>query len=104
MMLAASMHRQLSPIEQARAFKRCLDQGMTVAAISAATGHRTQHVRNRLLLLDLPVEAQDMVEEKALSVTQATSMGRQMRRSRSATGTTVSAKTAWFGRSHPLAA
>ena len=82
-MLAAAMHQELRPLEQARAFKALQDQGVTVAEIARSTGYSVALIRGRLLLLDLPDEAQDMVEDGDLTIGQATDLAKQVRAKKS---------------------
>lgn len=102
-MLAAAMHQQLKPIEQAKAFQRLRAGGMTTVEISRATGYRPELIRLRLTLLELPVEAQAMVEDKTLSVGQATTLAQQVRSTRRGAVTQRVKRRAWFTTSHPCA-
>ena len=89
-MLAAAMHKELRPLEQARAFQALQQQGVPVAEIARSTGYSVALIRARLLLLELPDEAQDMVEDKTLTIGQATDLAKQVRakKSGSASGVT----------------
>lgn len=102
-MLAAAMHQQLTPLEQARAFKQCRDDGMLVPDIARSTGYSQALVKNRLLLFELPAEAQDMVDKDELTLGQATALAKQVRATSTGTVGVKSAKSSWFTRSHPLA-
>lgn len=51
----------LTPLEEAVAFKRMLDGGMTVDGTVKATGRSTRYVNARLRLLDVPAVAQDAI-------------------------------------------
>ncbi|NUQ31591.1 MAG: ParB/RepB/Spo0J family partition protein [Dermatophilaceae bacterium] len=81
-MLAAAMHKELKPLEQARAFKALQSEGVTVADIARSTGYSQALVRGRLLLLDLPLEAQDMVDNDELTIGQAADLAKQLRASK----------------------
>lgn len=102
-MLAAAMHQQLRPIEQARAFQRLKDSGVTTAEISRATGYRVALINQRLLLLELPYEAQVMVEEQTLSIGEATELAREVKSSRSGGVTRRARRQQYFAAGHPLA-
>jgi ParB family chromosome partitioning protein len=102
-MLAAAMHQQLRPIEQAKAFQRLRDEGVTTADIARSTGYTTALIRARLLLLELPDEAQDMVEEQTLTIGQATALAKQVKAKARGAARVSSAKSAWLTKSHRLA-
>lgn|GEM_PF-1381937 len=102
-MLAAAMHKQLSPLEQADAFARLRRRGMSPATIAARTGYSAATVRARLALLDLPAEARALVETGELSTTDATLLARQVRRTGAGTARTVQRRAGWLTTSHPLA-
>lgn len=103
-MLAAAMHKSLTPIEQGQAFKRLRARGLTVQAIASRTGYKPSTISQRLLLLTLPESAQRMVVEKTMTVTEATDLARQV----AATGrgearTPASSRGSWFTGRHQLA-
>jgi ParB/RepB/Spo0J family partition protein len=102
-MLAAAMHQQLTPLEQARAFKQCRDDGMLVPDIARSTGYSQALVKNRLLLLELPAEAQDMVEADELTLGQATALAKQVKATKSGTVGANTSKSMWLSNSHRLA-
>jgi ParB family transcriptional regulator, chromosome partitioning protein len=106
LMLAAAMHKQLEPIERARAFQRLREGGLTVAEIARRTGYSPSTVSSGLLLVMLPQDAQTMVERKELTVAQATDLARQ-NRARAGGEVTASAphatKPKWLARTHRLA-
>ncbi|WP_076260840.1 ParB/RepB/Spo0J family partition protein [Intrasporangium flavum] len=103
-MLAAAMHQELRPIEQARAFKALQDEGVAVADIARSTGYRVALIRARLLLLELPIEAQDMVDNDELTIGQATDLAKQVRSKKSGSASTrSSSRSSWLTRSHRLA-
>lgn len=104
-MLAAAMHKGLTPLEQANAFRRLRDGGMTVPEISKRTGYSARTVGARLSLLTLPEEAQDMVADGELTVTAAVDLARQVAADGRGEARTASvARPAHFTTSHPLAA
>ena len=102
-MLAAAMHKELRPIEQGRAFKRLRDQGVTTADIARSTGYSVAVVSNRLLLLELPAEAQDMVEQDHLTIAAATDLVKQVRAGLSGSAAVKAPKARWLGPTHTLA-
>ncbi|MFJ2518679.1 ParB/RepB/Spo0J family partition protein [Cellulosimicrobium cellulans] len=102
-MLAASMHERLDPMDQARMFKE-LRRHMDVRSIAARTGHSVQTVSDRLRLLALPAEAQQMVERKELTVRDATALAREVEKSGTGSAPlTAPTRSAWFTKRHPLA-
>lgn len=102
-MLATAMHKELTPLEQARAFKQCRDNGMLTADIARTTGYSHALVKNRLLLLELPAEAQDMAESGELTLGQATALAKQVKATASGIVSAGTAKSRWFTRTHRLA-
>jgi ParB family chromosome partitioning protein len=103
-MLAASMHKELRPIEQGRAFQRLRAEGMTTAQISRATGYSVARILSRLALLELPADAQDMVDDGTLTLAQAAELARQVKARRSGStsaGRPTGGSTFW--RDHRLA-
>ncbi|WP_030526622.1 ParB/RepB/Spo0J family partition protein [Phycicoccus jejuensis] len=103
-MLATAMHKELTPLEQARAFRQLRNEGMVSVDIARATGYSAALVKARLLLLELPREAQDMVEDSTLTLRDATTLAKQVKAKRTGTVGTNAGRSAWFTRSHPLAA
>jgi ParB/RepB/Spo0J family partition protein len=103
-MLAASMHKELKPIEQGRAFQRLQGEGMTIAEISRSTGYSVALIRGRLLLLELPDEAQDMVEDESLTIGEATELARQVKARKSGGVVRMGSgkETARYWATHPL--
>ncbi len=102
-MLAAAMHKELSPIEQGRAFALLRDQGLTVADIARSTGYSQAVVSNRLLLLELPPLARDMVEQDHLTIAAATDLVKQVRAGLSGSAAVKAPKARWLGPTHTLA-
>ena len=103
-MLAAAMHRGLSPLEEGKAFARLRDvEHLPVADIALATGYTNARIRQRLLLLELPEDAQDLVADGAGTIAAATDLARQVKATR--TGSVVSrpTRTSWFTAAHRLA-
>jgi len=101
-MLAAAMHKALAPIEQANAFHALRQAGATVAEVSVQTGYSAATIRGRLLLLALPVEAQDMVTNKTMTIFAATTLAKQVKETRSGTATTAPLRSAWLRPHHRL--
>lgn len=102
-MLAAALHKQLEPMEQARAFGRLHDAGLSPAQIAARTGYSRATVTARLHLLALPPDAQDMVTGGDLTVTDAVHLARQVAATGTGTTRTAHTRTAYLDRTHPLA-
>lgn len=102
-MLAAAMHQGLKPLEQARAFQDLHREGLTVLDIARATGYSTGLIRQRLLLLELPDDAQDMVEDKTLTIGQATTLAKQVRAKKTGSVAAKAKKQLHFHNGHPLA-
>lgn len=96
LMLAAAMHKELAPLEQAEAFRSLRNRGLTVTEIARRTGYSPATVNARLALTSLPAEARDMVKHGEITVTQALNLAR--------TGTTHTKKTAYLTAKHRLAA
>lgn len=62
LMLAENVQRaDISPIEEARAYQRLRDLGMTQKKIAAEVGSNQPHISKRLALLDLPAADQDAI-------------------------------------------
>jgi ParB family chromosome partitioning protein len=57
-MLAAGLHDQLTPLEEARAFATLKARGLSFQDIARRTGRSAGTVRDRLVLLRLPERAQ----------------------------------------------
>jgi len=104
-MLAAAMHKQLEPLDQARAFARLRARRVTVAEIARRTGYSTSTVQQRLLLIDLPDEVQDMVTGGQITLAEATRLARDVRQHGAGSAHTgAPRRPAWFGPTHRLAA
>lgn len=102
-MLAASMHTELRPVEQGRGFQQLRRHGMTVAEISHATGFSQATIRARIALLDLPPEAQDMVDAGQIRVSEANQLATQVKRTNRGTAQLASdSKARWFDSKHRL--
>ena len=72
LMLVENLQRQaLSPLQEARAFQRLLDGGLTRAEVARRVGVPAATVQERLLILRLVPEAQALYERNALPVTAA---------------------------------
>lgn len=98
-------HRKnLTPLEQARAFAALRDAGMTLADIGERTGFSGAHVCNRLALLDLGEATQQLVESGVLSAADALQAIRVARgTARTATPPKNPSRTGHLGKKHPLA-
>lgn len=104
-MLAAAMHKELTPLELAEAFRGLRNRGMNPAQIARATGYSLRLVNARLLLLELPHEAREMVVDHRLTLADAEDLSRQLGTRRQGTSRASSPKkSAWLTRNHPLAA
>lgn len=103
-MLAAAMHKQLTPLEQAKAFLALMDDGMPVGAIAQATGYSRTTIHERVSLLELPAECQDMVATGALTLRDAVALAHEVKAKRAGSVATRASRSAWFTRAHPLAA
>lgn len=80
-MVIENVHRAaLQPMDEARAYQTLLNEGMTRSQIAHATGVSAATVATRLALLELPTEAQAMVQERRLSLGAATTLAREVRR------------------------
>jgi ParB family transcriptional regulator, chromosome partitioning protein len=102
--LAASMHKRLEPLEQARLFRK-LRGSMDVRTIAARTGFSARTVSDRLALLYLPAEVQEKVEAKEVTASDGATLGRQLEKA--GTGTVSvrpPTRSRWLTRTHPLAA
>lgn len=106
-MLAAAMHKQVPPIDQARAFKELLEEGLDLEELVTRTGYCARTIRERVSLLELPREAQAMVSTGELTLAAARDLSHQVRDQRR-TGRPASvprgARQTWLDRDHPLAA
>ncbi|EYR64879.1 hypothetical protein N866_03280 [Actinotalea ferrariae CF5-4] len=103
-MLAAAMHKELEPLEQADAFAALRHRGMTQQQIARATGYSTRTVGSRLILANLPEESRAQVTARKLTLADAEDLARQLRGGvRASTRATSTVKARWLGKSHPLA-
>lgn len=85
-MVVENVHRAgLSPLEQAHAFAGLRNLGRTVAEIARRTGLSTATVQARLLLLELPAEAQQLIETEQVTLGEAVALARRVRRTRTGT-------------------
>jgi ParB family transcriptional regulator, chromosome partitioning protein len=77
--LAENSHRRdLSPLEEAKAFQRVIEvHGLTQAAVAAAIGTTKQHVTKRLTLLRLVPEAVPLLADGRLPVARAVEWARE---------------------------
>lgn len=102
-MLAAAMHKALSPLERGRAFKALRRRGMTPAEIARQSGYSPSTVASGLLLADLPPEAHDLVASGDLTATAATQMAREARRAPTSTPQHLGPRVTWLNTDHKLA-
>lgn len=115
-MLVTAMHKELSALDQARAFQRLIATGMTAAEVAEQTGFRAGTISDRLALLRLPAEVQTMVGDGRMTATEALRLSRglakQQRRDQgsgsgsmpAAVPLRAPAKPTWLGPQHRLAA
>lgn len=68
MLTENSQRNDLTPLEEARAFRQLRDAGRAQRDIAARLGRAQSHVSKRLALLDLPDEAQAAVENGRLAI------------------------------------
>lgn len=105
-MLAAALHERVAPIDQARAFRELLDEGVDLDELVARTGYSARTIRERIALLELPPQAQAMIGKGELTLTAARDLSHQVRAQRH-NGRPASvprgAKQTWLDRDHPLA-
>lgn len=71
-MLIENLQRSnLSKLEEAQAFRRLLEMGFTQRVIAARVGKSQSHISRRLLLLALPRQVREQVDQGAVPVDQA---------------------------------
>lgn len=102
-MLAAAMHKALTPLERGRAFKALRRRGLMVSEIARQSGYSASTVSAGLLLADLPPEAHDMVAAGELTATAATQMAREARRAPSSRPHHTGPRQTWLNADHRLA-
>lgn len=96
--------KQLTPMEEARALRELITLTRSQAAASRQIGRSPAWLANRLALLDLPEEAQQMVDSGQLGTVAATNLARQVRRTGHGTAPTGrGVNDTWFGPRHRLA-
>lgn len=78
LMLTENLHRQdLTPFEEAWAILRLINEHkMTLQAVAKRIGRSESTVRNRIQLLSLDKEVQELVSQRKLSVTQIDTLAR----------------------------
>lgn len=92
----------LTPLEQAHAFDALRHLGHTLDRVARRTGLSVATVSARLLLLELPEDAQRMIADDELTLGEAATLARQVRRTR--TGSVSRARCRpHLQRTHPLA-
>jgi ParB/RepB/Spo0J family partition protein len=67
---------QLSPIEEARAFKRAFDEGMTLAQLAEVISVSHDTVKERVALLQLPATVQSKIDTRELTLSAAKALQR----------------------------
>lgn len=103
-MLAAAMHKGLTPLEQADAFAALRHRGLTQRQIARATGYSMRTVGARLILADLPDDAKALVVERKLTLADAEDLAKQLRGGvKASTRPSSPVKARWLGKTHPLA-
>lgn len=102
-MLAAAMHKQLTPLEQADAFRDLLNSGLTISQIASRTGYTTATVRDRLRLQHLPEQVKDDLAAKRITVGAATTLARQVAKNGAGAATLKATKSRHFSHAHHLA-
>jgi ParB/RepB/Spo0J family partition protein len=70
-MFEANTGKPFLPMEEAAAFKRMRDEGMTIADICKAVGRKQMHVQAMLALLDADPEVQEAVQKGEIGKTEA---------------------------------
>lgn len=103
-------HRKnLTPLEQARAFGQLRDSGLSQTEIARRTGFSLGHVSNRLALLDLGAATQARIEagtlrpDEALAAIRATRPDQRPKGRRQIPNDTTPLAKDHFGRGHGLA-
>lgn len=110
MLVENGQRADLDPIEEARAFSRLLDMGLSHGDVARKVGRSPSTISSRLALLRLPAEEQEEIRQGALSmahVASRTKAERQEARVRAGgrtRGRPKGVKTKpYFGDTHPLA-
>ena len=112
MLVENGQRSDLDPIEEARAYKKLVDSGVSVADVARRVGRGLATVKNRLMLLQLPLVEQEQVRAGHYSLQHAEGMVRaaraEARRAASPVarpiGRPKGAKTKpYFGDTHTLA-
>lgn len=102
----------LDPIEEARALKRLVDSGKTVADVGKQIGRPGSYVSGRLLLLSLPIAEQEEVRAGHYTLTHAKNLIRDIREAERRRANPVARPVGrpkgattkpYFGDTHPLA-
>lgn len=98
-----SQRVQLDPIEEARAFKRCRDLGMTAEQVAIVAGVSAATVASRIALLKLPRADQDRLRAGDMTLGQAAAIASLIRERKAGTVRHGREKP-YLAKSHPLAA
>lgn len=102
----------LDPIEEARAYKRLEDTGLTQLQIATKVGRSVNTISSRLLLLQLPAAEQEEIRAGHINIGRGIALVRDKRRQERQAASPVArpigrpkgAKTKpYFGDTHPLA-
>jgi ParB family chromosome partitioning protein len=102
----------LDPIEEAHAYQRLLDMGLTKNDVAIEIGRPLSHVAGRLMLLNLPREEQEELRAGATTLGRAETLVREQRRREREAASPVarpvgrpkgSRAKPYFGDTHPLA-
>lgn len=102
-MLAAAMHEQLHPLDQADAFDALLRQDLTRAEIAERTGFRPAFVSDRLVLLNLPERAREKFRAGKLTTGSAIRLAKQVEKTGHGSAPTAAPRSQYLTRTHPLA-
>lgn len=101
--LIENLHRKaLAPMEEATAYRILLGDGLTQSEIARRVGVSAATVSSRLSLLELPAEAQAMVRDRRLPVTEASALAKQVRASGSGSVGNKAPALPDFWATHPL--
>jgi ParB family chromosome partitioning protein len=112
MLVENGQRANLDPIEEARAMRRLIDNGLDVAAVARKVGRSVATINGRLMLLDLPDREQQELRSGHFSLTYASGLVRAAKKAQREkanpagrqVGRPKGASTKpYFGDTHPLA-
>lgn len=110
MLIENNQRADLDPIEEATAYRRLIDGGLTQQEVAKRVGRSVSTVLNRLALLDLPAEEQDEIRAGVMPVSHVLDRARHQRQQARLrakgrpVGRPPGVKTKpYFGEDHPLA-